>query len=77
MFTRLLVGQDKEVITILNSIGHNESIESLVVVDIDVGMDVVYNSQRMMIEEIHGDMVTASNVDDEFFCLHKNDITCL
>ena len=77
MFTRLIVGQDKEVIDILKSIGHNELIENLVVIDIDVGMEFVHNGQRMMIEEINGDMVTASNSDDEILCLHKNDITCL
>ena len=46
-------------------------------IDIDVGMEFVHNGQRMMIEEINGDMVTASNSDDEILCLHKNDITCL
>ena len=77
VFTRLIVGQDEEVIDILKSIGHNELIENLVVIDIDVGMEFVHNGQRMMIEEINGDMVTASNSDDEILCLHKNDITCL
>ena len=52
VFTRLIVGEDTQVIEILKSVGHNQLVESLAVVELEVGMEFMRDGQRWMIEEI-------------------------
>jgi len=76
VFTRLIVGEDNLVIEILKSIGHNQLVERLAVVNCEVGVEFMRDGQRWMIEEINNCMVTATNCDDEIICVHKSCITC-
>jgi len=77
VFTQLIVGEDTQVIEILKSIGHNQLVESLAVVELEVGMEFMWNGQRWMIEEMENSMVTASNSSDDIICLNKSLVTCL
>ena len=77
VFTRLIVGEDNLVIEILKSIGHNQLVESLAVVNCEVGVEFMRDGQRWMIEDITNYMVTATNCDDEIIYVHKSCITCL
>jgi len=77
VFTRLIVGEDDLVLEILKSIGHNQLVESLAAVEVEVGMEFMRDGRKWMIEEINCSMVTASNLDDEVICLNKSLVTFL
>ena len=64
-------------IEILKSIGHNQLVESIAVVNYDVGVEFMRDGQRWMIEEINNCMVTPTTCDDEIICVNKSCITCL
>jgi len=53
IFTRLIVGEDNLVIDILKSIGHNQLVESLAVVNCEVGVEFMQDGQWWTIEEIN------------------------
>ena len=77
VFTRLIVGEDDLVLEILKSIGHNQLVESLVAVEVEVGMEFMRDDRKWMIEEINCSVVTATNSDDEVIFVDKSLITCL
>jgi len=77
VFTRLIVGEDNLVIDILKSIGHKQSVESLAVVNCEVGVDFMRDGQWWMIEDITNFMVTTTNCDNEIIRVHKSCMTCL
>ena len=71
MFTRLIVGEDEHVLEALRSIGHNQLVESLVVSELEVGIEFVHDGRRWMMEAIDGTIITASNSDDEVISIEK------
>ena len=77
IFTRLIVGEDAHVLEALRSIGHNQLVESLVVFDLEVGVEFAHDGRRWMVEAIDGTIITASNSDDEVIRIEKHNITNL
>ena len=77
IFTRLIVGEDAHVLEALRSIGHNQLVESLVVFDLEVGVEFAHDGRKWMVEAIDGTIITASNSDDEVIRIQKNNITNL
>ena len=72
IFTRLIVGEDKHVVQVLKSIGHNQLVESLNSVELEVGAEFVRDGRKWMVEAIAGSIITASNSDDEIISLDRS-----
>ena len=72
IFTRLIVGDDAHVIKVLKSIQHNQLVEKIISVELELGTEFVRDGRRWMIEEIAGSIITASNSDDETITINKS-----
>ena len=77
VFTRLIVGEDQHVIEALRSIGHNQLVEILVVTDLEVGTEFQHDGRLWMVEALDGNIITASNSDDDVIRIDKHLITNL
>ena len=77
IFTRLIVGEDEHVIKALRLMGHNQLVESLVVTELELGMDFEHDGRMWMVEAIDGNIITASNSDDDVIKIDKNLISNL
>ena len=71
IFTRLIVGEDEHVIKALRLMGHNQLVESLVVTELELGMDFAHDGRMWMVEAIDGNIITASNSDDDVINIDK------
>ena len=71
IFTRLIVGDDAHVIKVLKSIQHNQLVEKIISVELELGTEFVRGGRTWMIEEIVGSIITASNSDDETITVNK------
>ena len=72
IFTRLIVGDDAHVIKVLKSIQHNQLVEKIISVELELGTEFVRDGRRWMIEEIAGSIITASNSNDETITINKS-----
>ena len=72
IFTRLIVGEDLHVVKVLKLIGHNQLVESLNSVELEVGAEFVRDGRKWMVEAIVGSIITASNSDDEIINIDRS-----
>ena len=71
IFTRLIVGEDEHVVNVLKSIGHNQLVEKLNSVELELGSEFVCDGRNWMVEAIDGSIITASNSDDDVIRIEK------
>ena len=61
----------------LRLMGHNQLVESLVVTELELGIEFEYDGRMWMVEAIDGNIITASNSDDDVINISKNSISNL